>query len=297
MASDIFDQINNAVLDLQAANYSSYSRPIKTLARLLQNDSLKEPNETLIEGLNLEKFLEKQEKHGGIGENIIEWPEDTKEVLGLTYLLVKKFSDDPSYMATFGHIYYDSSSKIMNSVHAVTRQVIIPFIRDYKSYITSSGFSSPRLTPAGSNKVFIVHGHDEGALQGLARFLEKINLEAIVLSEKPNQGRTIIEKYEDYADEVGFAVVLLTPDDLTVGNGSDANNRRARQNVIFELGYFSGRLGRGRVCLLKKGDVEIPSDLFGVVYTEMDTGDGWKMSLIKELNAAQLKFDASKAWS
>jgi predicted nucleotide-binding protein len=144
------------------------------------------------------------------------------------------------------------------------------------------------------SKIFVVHGHDEGAREGVARFLEKIGLIAIILSEQPNRGRTIIEKFVDCAREVGFAVVLLTPDDLGGAAADEAQKSRARQNVIFELGYFVGSLGRGRACLLRKGEVEIPSDLYGVVYTTMNGGNGWKIELGRELKDAGFKFDASK---
>jgi hypothetical protein len=86
------------------------------------------------------------------------------------------------------------------------------------------------------SKVFVVHGHDEGALQAVARFLDTIGLQAIVLREQPDQGRTIIEKFEACAREVGFAVVLLTPDDHGGAAIATAQASRARQNVIFELG-------------------------------------------------------------
>jgi predicted nucleotide-binding protein len=151
--------------------------------------------------------------------------------------------------------------------------------------------------PASQRKVFIVHGHDDAALQAVARFLEKLRLEAIVLREQPDQGRTIIEKFEDYASEVGFAVVLLTPDDLAGAAATPSQTSRARQNVIFELGYFVGKLGRGRACLLRKGEVEIPSDLYGVIYSEMDAGEGWKLKLAREFAAAKLDFDGGKAWA
>ena len=144
------------------------------------------------------------------------------------------------------------------------------------------------------SKVFVVHGHDDGAREAVARFLEKIELEAIILQEQPDQGLTIIEKFESYASQVGFAVVLLTPDDLGGPNSEPAQTSRARQNVIFELGYFVGKLGRGRVCLLLKGEVEIPSDLYGVIYTEMDPRVSWKLNLARELKAAQLPFNANK---
>jgi predicted nucleotide-binding protein len=145
------------------------------------------------------------------------------------------------------------------------------------------------------SKVFVVHGRDEGALQAMARFLGTIGLEAIVLREQPDQGYTTIEKFEARASEVGFAVALLTPDDLGGLVAASEQAARARQNVIFELGYFVGSLGRGRVCLLRKGDVEIPSDLFGVIYTDFDhPAEGWKVKLARELKAAGFKFAADK---
>lgn len=158
------------------------------------------------------------------------------------------------------------------------------------------GSSAENTTVVPSNRVFVVHGHDDAALQGLARFLEKLGLEAIILKEQPDQGRTIIEKFEDTADDIGFAVVLLTPDDIGASVKAETSDARARQNVVFELGYFAAKLGRGRVCLLRKGHVEIPSDLYGVIYTDMDPADGWKAKLVGELKAAKLDFDANRFW-
>nr|WP_245436894.1 MULTISPECIES: nucleotide-binding protein [Rhizobium] len=192
---------------------------------------------------------------------------------------------------------FKSASTAAGSMNDVSESGIIS-TEDYGDGVfPDSSVSKPRSTMPASNKVFIVHGHDEGALDKLARFLEKLKLDVIVLKEQPNQGRTIIEKYEDCAGEVGFAVVLLTPDDVGSSVAAPGHAQRARQNVIFELGYFSGKLGRGKVCLLRKGDVEIPSDLFGVVYTDMDSSDGWKMALVKELKAAKLEFDPNRVWA
>jgi predicted nucleotide-binding protein len=156
------------------------------------------------------------------------------------------------------------------------------------------GVSAPR----DISKVFVVHGHDEGGLQAMARFLQTIGLEAVILREQPDQGRTIIEKFEACASEVGFAVALLTPDDLGGPVAASEYDARARQNVIFELGYFVGRLGRGRACLLRKGDVEIPSDLFGVIYTDFDhPAESWKVKLARELKVAGFKFDVDKGFA
>lgn len=145
---------------------------------------------------------------------------------------------------------------------------------------------------ASSQKVFIVHGHDEGARQTMARFIERIGFEAIILSEQANQGRTIIEKIEAHGD-VGFAVVLLTPDDVG-GTAADSLRPRARQNVLLELGYFIAKLGRGRVCTLAKGDLEIPTDFAGVVWEQLDDGGAWKQALARELQATGYPIDWNK---
>jgi predicted nucleotide-binding protein len=137
-------------------------------------------------------------------------------------------------------------------------------------------------------RVFVVHGHDDGAREGVARFLDKIGFTPIILHEQANQGRTIIEKVEAHGD-VGFAVVLLTPDDEGCKKG-EAPKPRARQNVVLELGYFIGRLGRERVCALTRGNLELPSDFRGVVYVPLDAG-GWTQALGRELQAAGYEID------
>ncbi|MCA8263601.1 TIR domain-containing protein [Burkholderia multivorans] len=141
-----------------------------------------------------------------------------------------------------------------------------------------------------SRRVFIVHGHDEAARESVARFLEKIEFEPIILHEQASRNRTVMEKIEDNS-EVGFAVVLLTPDDLGRGVSEPDLRPRARQNVLLELGYFIGRLGRDRVCALKRGDIEIPSDYLGVVWVSIDESGGWKQALGKELQAAGHEID------
>ncbi len=126
----------------------------------------------------------------------------------------------------------------------------------------------------------------------LARTLEKLKLDAIVLHEQPNEGKTVIEKFERDASKVSFAVVLLTPDDFGYPKGKpDEAKPRARQNVVLELGFFSGALGRSNVCVLYKGDLEIPSDYLGVVYVPMDDGGAWKFALARELRQANLPVD------
>lgn len=143
-----------------------------------------------------------------------------------------------------------------------------------------------------SNKIFIVHGHDDAAKLDMARTLEKAGFEAIILHEQPDAGRTIIEKFENYAD-VGFAVILYTECDLgrDKEKPEESEKYRARQNVVFEHGFFLGKLGRDHVCAFVKGDVETPGDLGGVLYVPMDDAGAWKMKLAQNMNAAGLTVD------
>lgn len=151
-----------------------------------------------------------------------------------------------------------------------------------------------------NNKVFIVHGHDEAMKLEVKNTLQTLGLEPIILHEQNNNGKTIIEKFESESEKVNFAVVLLSPDDV----GKSALNTegepvyRARQNVILELGYFTGRLGRDRTFNLVKqppiSTLEQPSDFAGVVYTEYDNGGGWKLMLSQALKYAgyNINFEA-----
>ncbi len=135
-----------------------------------------------------------------------------------------------------------------------------------------------------SNRVFVVHGHDEGMRDSVARMLTKLGLKPVILHEQPDRGRTIIEKFYDHSD-VSFAVVLLSPDDMGYVNTVDHDpaQPRARQNVILELGFFLGRLGRENVVALHKGNVEIPSDFSGVLFKPYVSGGDWPYRLTREL--------------
>lgn len=144
-----------------------------------------------------------------------------------------------------------------------------------------------------SNKVFIVHGRDNETKIEVARFLEHLEFEPIILHEQANEGKTIIEKIETFSD-VGFAIVLYTPCDLGKLNGTKNLKNRAQQNVVFEHGYLIGKIGRDRVNALVKGDIELPNDLAGVVYTQMDDPGAWKFEVAKEMRAIGYPVDMNK---
>lgn len=155
---------------------------------------------------------------------------------------------------------------------------------------------SSSKSPALSNKVFIVHGHDQGLKTDVERFLHEIGLVPVVLHRDADEGATIIEKFEKHSD-VGYAFILLSPDEISytvdqIGKPEDEKTieYRARPNVIFEFGYFVGKLGRNRVCCLHKGNVKVPSDLDGLIYKKIDSSiDDQAYSIIKELKVAGYK--------
>ena len=138
-------------------------------------------------------------------------------------------------------------------------------------------------------KVFLVHGHDKSPRHAVEAYLRKIGLDPIVLSDKPSASQTIIEKLESF-DDVDFAIIILTPDDQGGSKRTpDVLQPRARQNVILELGYFIGRLGRPYTAALLVGDMEFPSDVRGVAYIQFsDENDEWKNLLLRELRNAQM---------
>ena len=292
IAVDLFEQINAAVLDLQASEYQSYERPLRRLDQLLDHPDLEPANRLLSEGLDLQAFLDESEKTGGgmSGSHRLVWPDEPTQQLGMMLLVVKELASRPDYALNFCHQYFYAGRSVVGGIHSMTRQLLIPFVRDYKTFVLSEGRVESKVIVQKSNRVFIVHGHDGEAREAVARFLARVGMDPVILHEQANRGRTIIEKVEANSD-VGFAVVLLTPDDQGRTRGTDKLESRARQNVLLELGYFIARLGRENVCTLKRGDLEIPSDFAGVVWSTMDANGAWKQELAKELTAAGYEID------
>lgn len=146
-------------------------------------------------------------------------------------------------------------------------------------------------TTKNLTEVFIVHGHDEIAINEVARFVTNIGLKPIILREQVSRGKTIIEKIEEYTN-VGFGIVLYTACDRGYKSGKESEiKNRARQNVVFEHGFLNGKIGRENVLALVKGEIEIPNDISGIVFTAMDSAHGWKIKVGKELKKAGYNID------
>lgn len=223
----------------------------------------------------------------------MEWRKSTRVSISHT------FRDKPSRIREFEKIYFSTPSPFypaaykqgLNSASALLKSMIEEiedFWEDERQAQTSS--SAQGNEQPSTKKIFVVHGRDKDTKNTVARFLEKLKLIPLSLAEIPGRGRTIIEKFEQHA-QVGFAIVLLTPDDAGSLQGDTNLSPRARQNVIFELGFFIGRLGREGVCALTKGDMEIPSDYAGIEYIPLDDSDGWQKKLFEELKSAGMPVD------
>lgn len=174
----------------------------------------------------------------------------------------------------------DSLAEQMRRLMSVRQKLELysPEVED--SQVSTSQAGSPFGT-----KIFLVHGHDGYLKLQVAQFIQdSTGQRPIILHEPADAGRTIIEKFEDHAAEAGFAVILLTADDVGGERAAAALNPRARQNVVFEFGFFIAKLGRNRVAALYEEGVELPSDVSGVLYKQL-TGN-WHTELTKELRAA-----------
>lgn len=171
----------------------------------------------------------------------------------------------------------DIDEKIHRIESIIERIELIPVAVSATHQTSPQGLSQPLHSGERSNKVFIVHGHDDAAKANLEALLRELGLEPIVLHRQADEGLTIIEKFEKHSD-VSYAFILLTPDEIAYLRKEDSlpeaerkKELRARPNVIFEFGYFVGRLGRQHVCCLHTGDVTLPSDLHGLIYKRFST--------------------------
>lgn len=170
-----------------------------------------------------------------------------------------------------------------------TKAVLETYLEELNDEEKAEQQSEPQVQ-TDLSKIFIVHGHDGELKESVARIIEKQNIEPIILSEQANTGYTIIEKFEKYSD-VGCAICLFTADDVGRAKSVTDDKPRARQNVVFEAGYFIGKLGREHIIIISDKDVEIPSDLAGVVYTNKQN---WQLDLIRELKAIGYNVDLNK---
>jgi predicted nucleotide-binding protein len=236
----------------------------------------------------------------------VRWHADTREALNAAFEgdeMASEFYD----VATGGPIYIGggdaSAAEIFEDRKKATRGAIntLRSMRERLEFAEAPTTEQARgaESEAGAlpRRVFVVHGRDEALCDEVAQVLERLDLEALILMKQPGRGQTLIEKFEAGALKVGFAVVLFTPDDF--GRGPDESEwpeqpNRARQNVVLELGYFMGRLGRPRVAALYHPGTEVPSDIHGLAYIELDESGVWRHRLAEELRAEGYEIDINQ---
>jgi predicted nucleotide-binding protein with TIR-like domain len=247
------------------------------------------------------------EAHSQVQRDYWTWSEYNEELLRRMFTspkVAEEYSASIGIFAVGGpprldqeikELHDDIDMKIRRLASIRDRLELIPIAPGVGPIVPAVGVgpSAIREPAGGDNRnIFIVHGHDEGLRESVARLLHLLELTPIILHEQVSQGRTIVEKLEHHGD-VGYAIVVLTPDDVG-GTSEQALMPRARQNVVLELGYFMGRLGRDRVCAVHRGAIELPSDYMGVVYIPFDSGGAWRFALAKELRAAGFSVDMNK---
>ena len=209
----------------------------------------------------------------------------------------KKILESPSGLSVDAYkglsLSIDQISRMYESMRGYAMSKLIHYQQVLKIRNIKKTEKEKKLVPTSNfdtTKIFIVHGHNGEIKEALARVIENQGLQAIILHERANQGKTIIEKFERNSD-VGCAICLFTADDVGKAKDSSEQQSRARQNAVFEAGYFIGKLGRERVILLADEGVEIPSDLQGVLYIGTDD---WRFNVLKELKNLGYSIDYDK---
>lgn len=231
-------------------------------------------------------------------ENWLNWPQNPhghwslptrfEEAKSLIFHLYKKVADDgekgynlPMNLTYLSHGDINDAVRNFNDL----------FLEYFQSVLEDIINANPELETnvaekVAGNTVFIIHGHDNELKTEIQLLLTRAGVNNLVLHEQPDKGRTIIDKLVEESNNSNYAIALLSPDDRL----EDGSNR-ARQNVILEIGYFIGKLGKERVRILRKGDIEIPSDLQGILYENYDVPGAWKIKICKELIAVGIYVD------
>jgi len=305
---DIWGNIVDTLLKLYAAKGLKFNR----------NDYPDERTDNLFKKLVITTYSLKKEKFAEIVPEFLrdysKWsekfysldeptPVDTDLIKVIGEDLLDLGFDEEDVFCYFSHSGFDLKSILEFQDPDINQQ----------DFTTSPEVKSSQVI-SNNRKIFIVHGHDEKLKNEVEQFLKELELEPIILHKQADRGKTIIEKVEYYSD-VGFAVILLSYDDRAAKHieyvpvlddpsqeptkedllaareySLDRFERslkwRARQNVIFEFGYFIGKLGRNRVAALCEERIERPSDIDGLLYTPIDKNGEWKQKLAKEIDAA-----------
>lgn len=216
-------------------------------------------------------------------------PPTIDEAKSLAYEIYRRADDEfgeEDYIQNFA-IELFRERYIPDNVRKLNKTFLGYFAEALKEIINANperDTEQPKLVK--NDTVFIIHGHDETLKLEVLLLLNRAGVNSFVLHEQPDGGRTIIDKLIQETNKAGYAVALLTPDDIT-----HEGSNRARQNVILEIGYFLGKLGKERLRMIVKGNIDIPSDLQGILYEKFDSSGAWKIKLLKEIQQVGIYVD------
>jgi len=244
------------------------------------------------------ELLQEQIDEAAVGTPLSfdEWSNNTEVVLrtvfgenGRTYLKFKKVRFSPGVITSSTNFEAYRRKGVLETIALLkSAQREVELMEEFQqNQIAEEVEKTIEVTDKGAGKdqrIFIVHGHDDAKKHQLARFLSNLTgHEPVILHEQPNKGSVLIQKLEANAQKTGFAVVLLTADDEGKAKRDSDYRPRARQNVVFELGFFIAALGRENVAVLMEDGVEEPGDVTGLVYTPLDPAGAWKTSIATEI--------------
>lgn len=221
-------------------------------------------------------------------EKFLKWRLDTQ------FTLKNIYSENSDYYRKFENIDFDVGDYFISlrgkqkarfsKILDVARILLKSYVDEINTFWRFESDNKDVIPNYDNKNVFIIHGHDDDMKNSVLKFIRSLGLNPIILHEKPNLGNTIIEKFEKHAN-VTYAIAIFSPDDIgrkREGIIKEKLKKRARQNVVFEFGYFIGALSRERVCCLYSKGVELPSDYSGVLYISYDKKGIWKQDIIKE---------------
>lgn len=281
--------INLFIRNIEGANLKTFGSEVAHLFEHFDNE--------IKDNQIYDKYLEERDKwKTWPREDFVQWRlptkfEEAKSLIFNLYYTVGELGEEGYTLPQ--ELTYETHGNINNAIHSFNNH----FLDYFKEVIKEIIAANPEIELNKAEKingktVFIIHGHDDGLKTEVQLLLTRAGVYNLVLHEQPDMGRTIIDKLVEESSESNYAIALLSPDDRLI-DGSI----RARQNVILEIGYFIGRLGKERVRILKKGDIEIPSDLHGILYENYDSAGAWKIKLCKELIAVGIYVDIGNVTS
>lgn len=219
-------------------------------------------------------------------------PSDFEDSKALAFSLYRLVADSDRYGSDVAWSLF--STNALNDSIREFNGLFLDYLRQALQDVVAANpeIEDSEVKKRSGKTVFIIHGHDVGLKSEVQLLLNRAGVNNVVLHEVPDKGRTVIDKLIEEGDDALYAVALLTPDDVL-----EDGARRARQNVILEVGYFMGLLGKSRVRMVLKGEVEMPTDWSGILYEKYDAQGAWKVKLAKELQAVGVYVDLASVVS